>query len=83
MGVLASSGKATLFATAISVITGGVTLIKDNFHAGLACLIVGIALIVIWAYLIDWQARREARKTALQLFEKFKAEMEEKKRGRP
>ena len=35
MGKLEIAGKSTLFATSISVITAGATLIKDNFHAGL------------------------------------------------
>jgi Kef-type K+ transport system membrane component KefB len=72
--------KGTLFAVAISAITGGSQLIRDNFYAGLAVLIVGVALIVIWAFLIDWQARREAREATREAFEKFKLELEGKKR---
>jgi hypothetical protein len=75
------AGKSTIFAVAISMITGGSTLIRDNFNAGLACLVVGVALIIVWAYLIDWQARREAREAARQAFEKFKLELERKKLG--
>jgi len=71
MLTLEIAGKATLFGTAISVITAGTQLIANNFQAGLACLIVGIALIIIWAVLIDYQARREATKAAEKAFEKF------------
>jgi hypothetical protein len=70
------ASKGTLFAVAVSLITGGSTLIKEDFSAGLACMIIGIALIVVWAFLIDWQARREARETARQEVEKLKLELE-------
>jgi Tfp pilus assembly protein PilO len=69
------ASKGTLFAIAVSLITGGNTLIKDNFNAGLVCMIIGIALIVVWAFLIDWQARREAKETAKQELEKLKLEL--------
>jgi hypothetical protein len=75
------AGKGTLFAVAISMITAGSNIIREDFYAGLACLVVGVALIIIWAYLIDWQARREAREAARQAFEKLKAELEGKKYG--
>jgi hypothetical protein len=74
------AGKGTLFAVAISMITGGSTLIRDNFNAGLVCLIVGVALIIVWAFLVDWQARREAKETAKQEVEKLKLELEKVKR---
>ncbi|MEM1589681.1 MAG: hypothetical protein QW175_04635, partial [Candidatus Bathyarchaeia archaeon] len=76
------AGKGTLFGTAISIITAGTNLIKDNFQAGVICLAAGVALIILWALLIDYEARSEAQKTALKLFEKFKREMEGTKRGR-
>jgi len=43
-------------------------------------MVVGVALIVVWAFLIDWQARREAREAAKKEFEKLKLELE--KEGR-
>jgi hypothetical protein len=70
------ASKGTIFAVAVSLISGGSTLIKENFSAGLACMIIGIALIVVWAFLIDWQARREARETAKREVEKLKLELE-------
>jgi sensor domain CHASE-containing protein len=70
------ASKGTLFAVAVSLISGGSTLIKEDFSSGLACMIIGIALIVVWAFLIDWQARREARETAKQEVEKLKLELE-------
>jgi hypothetical protein len=70
------ASKGTLFAVAVSLISGGSTLIKEDFSAGLACMIIGIALIVVWAFLIDWQARREARETAKREVEKLKLELE-------
>jgi hypothetical protein len=73
------ASKGTLFAVAVSLISGGSTLIRDNFNAGLACMIIGIALIVVWAFLIDWQARREARETAKREVEKLKLELEKVK----
>jgi len=72
------ASKGTLFAIAVSLISGGSTLIKDNFGAGVACMVVGIALIVVWAFLIDWQARREARETAKKEFEKLKLKLKER-----
>jgi hypothetical protein len=73
------ASKGTLFAVAVSLITGGSTLIKEDFSAGLACMVIGIALIVVWAFLIDWQARREARETAKREVEKLKLELEKVK----
>lgn len=71
MSKLEMAGKGTLFATAISVITAGIQLLNGNFNAGLTCLVAGVALIVIWAVLIDWEARREAVKAANKMFKKF------------
>jgi hypothetical protein len=79
------ASKGTIFAIAISLISGGNALIRENFKAGLACMVVGVSLIIIWAFLVDWQARREAREAARKEFEKFKLEIESlkvKKRGR-
>jgi uncharacterized membrane protein YdjX (TVP38/TMEM64 family) len=70
------ASKGTLFAIAISLISGGSTLIRDKFNEGLTCMVIGVALIVIWAFLIDWQARREAREAAKKEFEKLKLELE-------
>jgi flagellar motor component MotA len=81
MGKLEIAGKGTLFAIAISIITAGSQLISTNFEAGLSLLIVGVALVIIWAVLIDWQAKREAMKAAQEAFSKFKLELEEKTRG--
>jgi uncharacterized membrane protein YdjX (TVP38/TMEM64 family) len=74
------ASKGTLFAIAISLISGGSTLIKDNFSAGLTCMVVGVALIVVWAFLVDWQVRREAREAAKKEFEKLKLELEKGRR---
>jgi hypothetical protein len=74
------ASKGTMFAIAISLISGGSTLIKDNFGAGLTCMVVGVALIIVWAFLIDWQARREAREAAKKEFEKLKLELEKERR---
>jgi len=74
------ASKGTIFAIAISLISGGSTLIKDNFNAGLTCMVIGVALIVIWAFLVDWQARREAREAARKEFEKLKLELEKERR---
>jgi uncharacterized membrane protein YdjX (TVP38/TMEM64 family) len=74
------ASKGTIFAIAISLISGGSTLIKDNFNAGLTCMVVGVALIIVWAFLVDWQARREAREAAKKEFEKLKLELEKERR---
>jgi uncharacterized membrane protein YdjX (TVP38/TMEM64 family) len=74
------ASKGTLFAIAISLISGGSTLIRDNFGAGLTCMVIGVALIVIWAFLIDWEARREAREAVKKEFEKLKLELEKERR---
>jgi hypothetical protein len=73
------ASKGTLFAIAVSLISGGSTLIRDSFNAGLVCMIIGVALIVVWAFLIDWEARREAREAAKREFEKLKLELGEGK----
>jgi len=64
LGKLEIAGKGTLFAVAISLITAGSKLIETDFYAGLATLIVGIGLIIIWAFLIDKQAREAGEKAA-------------------
>jgi len=74
------ASKGTIFAIAISLISGGSTLIKDNFGAGLTCMVIGVALIIIWAFLVDWEARREAREAARKEFEKLKLELEKERR---
>jgi uncharacterized membrane protein YdjX (TVP38/TMEM64 family) len=74
------ASKGTIFAIAISLISGGSTLIKDNFNAGLTCMVIGVALIIIWAFLVDWEARREAREAAKKEFEKLKLELEKERR---
>jgi uncharacterized membrane protein YdjX (TVP38/TMEM64 family) len=70
------ASKGTIFAIAISLISGGSTMIKDNFNAGLSCMVIGVALIIVWAFLVDWQARREAREAAKKEFEKLKLKLE-------
>jgi hypothetical protein len=62
--------KATLFAVAISLITGGSQLVRDNFYAGLTVLVVGVALIIAWSILVDREARAEARREAVKAAEK-------------
>lgn len=73
------AGKGTLFATAISLITLGTQLISTNFEAGLSCLIIGVALIVVWAFLIDYEARREAAYAARKALQEELRTWEKKK----
>jgi uncharacterized membrane protein (DUF106 family) len=75
------AGKATLFSIAISLITAGSTLVKDNLYPGLIVLVVGVILIIIWSILIEKEARAEARKAAQEAFQKMKIEMEAEKYG--
>jgi flagellar biosynthesis/type III secretory pathway M-ring protein FliF/YscJ len=75
------AGKATVFSVAISLITAGSTLIKDNFYPGLSVLVIGVVLIIIWSILVEKEARTEARKAAQEAFQKLKLEMEAKKYG--
>jgi uncharacterized membrane protein (DUF106 family) len=75
------AGKATVFSVAISLITAGSTLIKDNFYPGLSVLVIGVILIIIWSILVEKEARAEARKAAQEAFQKLKLEMEAKKYG--
>jgi len=75
----ATASKATLFGTAISILTAGTTLIRDNFNAGLACLIVGIVLLAFWSYLIDREARSEAVKAVEKAFKKLELELKGEK----
>jgi uncharacterized membrane protein (DUF106 family) len=81
MTTLSSVSKGTLFSIAISLITAGSTLVKDNFYPGLAVLVVGVILIIIWSILVEKEARAEARKAAQEAFQKLKLEMEAKKYG--
>jgi hypothetical protein len=73
------AGKGVLFATAISLITAGSQLIESNLYGGIALLVVGVALVVIWAFLIDYEARREGERAVREAFERFKVEMERKR----
>lgn len=81
MGIFQTSSKAALFSVAISLITAGSTMIKDNFYPGLTVLVVGVILIIIWSILVEKEARAEARKAAQEAFQKLKLEMEAKKYG--
>jgi uncharacterized membrane protein (DUF106 family) len=75
------AGKATLFSVAISLITAGSTLVKDNFYPGLAVLVVGVALIILWSILVEREAMAEAKKAARQEFEKLKLEKVKREHG--
>jgi hypothetical protein len=72
--MLQAAGKATLFATAISLITGGSQVIRENFNVGLVLLLVGVALIIVWSILIDVEAKAEARKTVYEALQKLEKE---------
>jgi len=77
LGKLEIAGKGTLLALAISLITAGSKLVETDLYAGIALLVVGVALIIIWVYLIDREAREAGEKTAEKAFEKFKLEKED------
>lgn len=79
MGKLEIGGKGALLALAVSLITAGSKLVETDLYAGVALLVVGIALIIIWAFLIDKQAREAGEKATEKAFGKFKAELERKK----
>lgn len=74
------AGKGTLFAVAISVITAGTRLVTTDFYAGLACLVAGIALMVVWAFLIDYQARKEASEAVKRFMRELEGRKLERKR---
>lgn len=73
------AGKGTLFAVAVSLITAGSQIISTDFQAGLACLIIGVALIIVWAFLIDRQARAAAVEAAEKAVREAVREWEKKK----
>jgi uncharacterized PurR-regulated membrane protein YhhQ (DUF165 family) len=64
MSILSGASKGTLLAAAISLITAGSQLVSSDFKAGLTCLTVGVVLVIVWAYLIDRQARRAGEEAA-------------------
>ncbi len=53
MKKLEIAGIGTILALAISLITAGVEIIETNLYAGVALLVVGIALILVWVYLLE------------------------------
>jgi len=74
MPVLETTGKATLFAVAISAITAGIKIIEIDLWTGVALLLVGVALIVVWAYLVERQARKAGERAAEKIWRRMKEE---------
>ena len=66
---LQSVSKSALLAAAIACITAGTKLIETDLYAGII-LIVGVALIIVYAYLLETQTVSAAVKTLRRELEK-------------
>ncbi|MEM4429637.1 MAG: hypothetical protein QXM08_00555 [Thermofilaceae archaeon] len=61
MGLGEVAGKGALLTVAVSAITAGVDLVKENPIGGAACLAVGLILIVLWVRLLERQLLKSMR----------------------
>jgi hypothetical protein len=52
-----------VLAGAIACVTAGAKLVETDLYAGIALLLIGIALIVVYAYLLEKQTVSAALKT--------------------
>ena len=55
--------KSALLAVAIACITAGTKLIESDLYAGIILIVVGVALVVIYAYFLERQTVDRALKT--------------------
>jgi len=62
MSLLATTSKSALLTIAVSCITAGISLIKTDLYGGLALLIIGFALVVVFAFLVERQAVNKVKK---------------------
>ena len=55
--------KSALLAVAITCVTAGVKLLETDLYVGIVLLLIGIALIIAYAYLLEKQTVSGALKT--------------------
>jgi len=55
--------KSALLAAAIACITAGANLIETDLYAGIILIVVGVVLIIIYAYFLEKQTVNAALKT--------------------
>jgi len=55
------AGKGALLTVAVSAITAGVDLVKENLIGGAVCVAVGLTLIVLWVRLLERQLLKSLR----------------------
>lgn len=63
MSSLQRVSKSAVLAGAIACVTAGAKLVETDLYAGIALLLIGIALIVVYAYLLEKQTVSAALKT--------------------
>ena len=66
MSLLATTSKSALLTIAVSCITAGINLIKTDLYGGLALLIIGFALVVVFAFLVESQVTSKVEKLVLE-----------------
>ena len=57
--------KSALLAAAISCVTAGVKLLEEDVNVAVALILIGLALIIAYAYLLEKQTVEEAYKKTL------------------
>lgn len=62
--------KSALLAAAIACITAGTKLIETDLYAGIILIVVGVVLIIVYAYLLETQTVSAAVKTLRRELEK-------------
>ena len=67
---LQTISKSVLLTCAIACITAGTKLIETDLYAGIILIVVGVALIIIYAYLLEKQTVSAAVKTVRRELEK-------------
>ena len=62
--------KSALLAAGIACITAGTKLIETDLYAGIILMVVGVVLIITYAYLLETQTVNRAVKTVRRELEK-------------
>jgi hypothetical protein len=62
---LETASKPVLFTVAIACLTAGVKLLETDLYTGIILLIIGIALVLAYAYLLERQTAEKATEKVL------------------
>ena len=79
MSRAATLSKGVLFTIGVSAISAAVALIQTDLQTGIALFLVGLILVVLCVFLIEWQAKEGAVKEAI---ERMRFELEHKRRDK-